>query len=193
MKLIFVRHGEALHNVNEPDSFQVSNPRLTQKGIEQAQSIKKHFYLTKEDIIVVSPTFRTIQTAQIFINDQYCQKFICYSIGPRIYPYRENAKTLPCDTVLSTEELKQYILNENFRILYGEFFNENLSSVNHIPEHIYQGIALSFIKWCKKQDIKRIFIVTHDGTINTFRELVLNKRFTREDMLNEGEFIILEV
>jgi broad specificity phosphatase PhoE len=193
MKLIFLRHGEAQHNINEPESFQVTHPRLTQKGIQQAKNIQKYFHILADDIVVVSPTYRTLETANIFTKGHSCSKFICYAIGPRIYPYRENAKTLPCDEVMTDKELTAFAINDKFEFLYEDFFDKRLVSVNHVPEKLYQSIALSFIKWCQKQNVQRIFIVTHDGTINSFKELVLKQKFTRDDMLNEGEFIILDI
>ncbi|HDR8434967.1 MULTISPECIES: phosphoglycerate mutase family protein [Bacillus cereus group] len=194
MKLIFLRHGEAEHNINEPDSFQIQHPRLTLKGITQVQNFKKNFNnLVKEDIIVASPTYRTLETAELFTKEYACRKYICYAIGPRIYPYRESAKTLPCDVVMKEKELSRFSIANSFGLLYKKCFDENLISVNHVSERHYQDIALSFLDWCRAQERKRIFLVTHDGTINTFKELILNKKFTRDDMLNEGEFVTLDI
>ncbi|SDW39974.1 Broad specificity phosphatase PhoE [Marininema mesophilum] len=193
MKLIFLRHGEAQHNSSEPESFQITHPKLTPKGIQQALNLQKHFRITNNDIVVVSPTYRTLETANIFAREHACSKYLCYAIGPRIYPYREGSTTLPCDKVMSRKELIDYITDDNFKVLIGDFFDNKLDSVNHVSEYLYKNISLNFMEWCRRQKVERIFIVSHDGTINHFKEIIINKKFTRDDMLNEGEYISLEI
>jgi broad specificity phosphatase PhoE len=65
MKLIFMRHGEATHNVKEIISDKsIYDSRLTNHGINQVrQSIKK--LDGKIDTIYVSPLPRTIETANL--------------------------------------------------------------------------------------------------------------------------------
>jgi broad specificity phosphatase PhoE len=55
-----IRHGEALHNVQRGYPF--PDPPLTPLGLEQASAITVGF---KPDLVVASPTRRTIQTALV--------------------------------------------------------------------------------------------------------------------------------
>ncbi|WP_397334335.1 phosphoglycerate mutase family protein [Oceanobacillus sojae] len=65
MELHFIRHGEAEHNMNEPETFQIVNPNLTQKGISQVKELRQIFHLQSSDLLLMSPSIRTIETAII--------------------------------------------------------------------------------------------------------------------------------
>lgn len=192
MKLIFLRHGEGKHNTNEPESFQIIHPGLTKKGIIQAKSLKNKFKFTESDIVICSPTIRTIDTAKIITSGSNCLIKVAYELSPRIFPYRNQATTLPCDEVLNFAELKQRYPDLDILNIGSKEMKESFS-INTIGIEDFKKIALAFINWCKLQKMPRIFLVSHDGTINSFKELILNKTFTREDMLDEGGFIELHV
>lgn len=66
MKIIFIRHGQGEHTLSPPESLQMSDATLTEKGVQQAQQLKQTFPLTNKDIIIISPTRRTIETALIW-------------------------------------------------------------------------------------------------------------------------------
>lgn len=68
MDLIFIRHGQGNHTLNPPVSLHIKDPSLTHKGIEQAKLLRNPLPLSKNDLIVVSPTRRTLQTAFIWSN-----------------------------------------------------------------------------------------------------------------------------
>jgi probable phosphoglycerate mutase len=64
MKIIFVRYGHT--NLNNPKRMQgISDLGLNDKGIEQANDIRKVIENKNIDIIIVSPLKRAIQTAKI--------------------------------------------------------------------------------------------------------------------------------
>ena len=55
MELIFIRHGEGVHTLNIPNSLQISDPILTDEGINQAKLLRTQLPLSKDDILVISP------------------------------------------------------------------------------------------------------------------------------------------
>ncbi|KAL8322339.1 hypothetical protein RB601_001502 [Gaeumannomyces tritici] len=107
-KLIFIRHAQALHNVDK--DYEIPDPDITELGREQSGTLCKHLQETLPrkldiDLIIVSPMRRCIQTAQIGLG---------YLIDPppggRKVPvvahagWQENSAK-PCDTGSSLEAL----------------------------------------------------------------------------------------
>ena len=78
MKLIFVRHGEGEHTKDSPSSLQVPHPPLTDEGRNQAKLLQCNVPLQETDILIASPTIRTLQTATIWSAKVACQN--CPSI-----------------------------------------------------------------------------------------------------------------
>lgn len=62
MKLVFVRHGEGEHTKDLPASLQRLNPSLTDEGRNQAKLLQCNVPLQETDILIASPTLRTLQT-----------------------------------------------------------------------------------------------------------------------------------
>ncbi|WP_246055217.1 hypothetical protein [Pseudalkalibacillus caeni] len=57
-----------------------------------------------------------------------------------------------------------------------------------MPEKEFKLLAINFLEWCKEQDLKRIYIVSHDGTITSYRQLITDKELSREDFPGETEW-----
>jgi len=68
MELIFIRHGQGIHNTNIPDRLNYINPPLTEKGRKQVAELKEIFSFNEDDLFFVSPTIRTIETAKIITS-----------------------------------------------------------------------------------------------------------------------------
>lgn len=79
------------------------DPPLTRVGKAQAKLLQRDISLQEADILIVSPTLRTLQTATIWSAKVACQKLVHPYVSPRIFPYREGAKTLPCDYIVDGE------------------------------------------------------------------------------------------
>ncbi|MGG2095358.1 histidine phosphatase family protein [Bacillus sp. S13(2024)] len=183
MKLIFVRHGEGEHTTNLPDSLRTNHPYLTNKGREQALLLQENLPLRESDVLIASPTVRTIQTAALWSGQVACMKVVHPYISPRIFPYREGARTLPCDKMLDQKNIQQLFP----QFLLAEKHNEELWSngINTISEPEFCTAAYSFIEWCKPLQVSRVMIVSHDGTITAYRQYVMKRVLTREDFLEE--------
>lgn len=76
MKLVFVRHGEGEHTKDLPLSLQAVNPPLTGVGKKQAKLLQCDVPLQEKDILIASPTLRTLQTAAIWSAAVACQKIV---------------------------------------------------------------------------------------------------------------------
>lgn len=60
-----------------------------------------------------------------------------------------------------------------------------------LPENEFIKLAEKFIIWCKKLQRERVYIVSHDGTITSYRQIISGKNLTREDFPKEtGWFVV---
>lgn len=191
MELIFIRHGQGEHTSKLPASLKWSNPSLTGKGREQAEKLRSTLPLTAEDVVVVSPTLRTLQTASIWSEEVDCSKIVHPMAAPRIFPARADAVTSPCDELFDIKTMQ-----EEFPAFH---FAQNLDSslwktgINLLPEYEFNQVAEDFIIFCRSFQRKRIYIITHDGTITSYRQLISGQLLTRQDFLAETESFSLVI
>lgn len=183
MKLVFVRHGEGEHTKDLPSSLQMLNPSLTDEGRDQAGFIQYNVSLQETDILIASPTLRTLQTAAIWSEKVACQKIVHPYASPRIFPYREGAKTLSCDHIVDQGVITN--LFPHFSI--EKSTNKQLwtEGINIISENRFQQIVDEFLLWCCELGAERICIVSHDGTITAYRQYLQKVVLTRSDFLKE--------
>lgn len=183
MKLVFVRHGEGEHTKNLPSSLQLLNPRLTEEGRNQAKLLQRDVPLQETDILIVSPTLRTLQTAAIWSAKVGCQKIVHRYVSPRIFPYREGAKTLPCDRIVDQEMVTK--LFPHFSLEKSANKQLWMEGINIISENSLQQIVDEFVSWCFEVRAERICIASHDGTITAYRQYLQKVVLTRSDFLKE--------
>ncbi|PER24378.1 MULTISPECIES: histidine phosphatase family protein [Bacillus] len=183
MKFVFVRHGEGEHTKSLPSSLQLLNPPLTEEGRNQAKLLQRDVSLQETDILIVSPTLRTLQTATIWSAEVDCQKIVHPYVSPRIFPYREGAKTLPCDRIVDQEMVTK--LFPHFSLEKSANKQLWMEGINIISENSLQQIVDEFVSWCFEVRAERICIVSHDGTITAYRQYLQKVVLTRSDFLKE--------
>ncbi|HDR7792073.1 TPA: histidine phosphatase family protein [Bacillus luti] len=191
MKFVFVRHGEGEHTKYLPSSLQVSHPSLTEEGENQATLLQHAVSLRETDILIASPTLRTLQTATIWSAKVACQKIVHPYVSPRIFPYRDGANTLPCDRIIDQEMIKR---------IFPHFLIEKSTSkplwedgINTISENDFKQVVDEFLLWCYKLGAKKVCIVSHDGTITAYRQHVEKVVLTRADFLKETGIYEIDV
>jgi broad specificity phosphatase PhoE len=185
MELLFIRHGQGEHNLDIPDRLSIKHPALTNKGKEQVQSLHSEIIFHNKDIFIVSPTKRTIETANILTEKlTNTQKYISPVVGPRVFPLSTTSRTANCDITLPMGQIiadyPDFILmQKDNRFLWDE-------GINTIEEERFQQLDNKMITWIKEQNAKRVFIIAHDGTITGYRQLLGEQRLTRKDFLGEA-------
>lgn len=189
--MIFIRHGQGAHTLNLPDSLQLTNPFLTMEGRSQAKKLRSVLPLSSKDVLIVSPTLRTLQTALIWSENLACHKLVHPLIAPRIFPARLAAKTLPCDELLELERLQTEF--PSFVPAINLASSLWSTGINSLAEDEFNLLVEEFIVFCRSLRCKRIYIVTHDGTITSYRQRISGQQLTREDFLQETEWFQLIV
>jgi broad specificity phosphatase PhoE len=187
VELIFIRHGQGEHTLDLPASLQIQDPALTKAGVYQAESLQSQISLTEKDIVVISPVRRTLETADILTKGISCRKIVSPLISPRMFPQNPEWKTLPCDRMLNKKLIKEQF--PSFTIEEG--FSEELwsSGINTMPEQEFNLFAETFLEWCKSQSVEHIYVVSHDGTINSYRQFISGEKLTRTDFLKDAGWI----
>ncbi|MBA2174160.1 histidine phosphatase family protein [Halobacillus locisalis] len=178
MNLVFIRHGEGEHTRSTPESLHIPRPNLTSRGREQAEYLNREWKLNQGDLLVMSPTIRTIETALIWSEGVDCTKVVDSRVGPRMFPVKPEWTTLPCDRRLEPEE----ILSQFPEVKVETWGRE----INQMKDHSFTSIANEFLHWCELQGVKRIFIVTHDGTITAYKQHLTGKSLKRKDLPEEA-------
>ncbi|MDX8363223.1 histidine phosphatase family protein [Cytobacillus sp. IB215316] len=176
MELVFIRHGQGEHTIDLSNSLNTTDPELTNKGRNQAISLRNQFPLSTTDLILISPMSRTLQTVQIWSEGINCRKIVSPFLSPRMFPQNQKWTTLPCDELLTKEKIK-YKFNE-FDIDEEDLSREWWTKgINKLPEQEFEKIADMFLNWCKSTGKKRIYLVSHDGTITSYRQFITGKNY----------------
>ncbi|TQR14773.1 histidine phosphatase family protein [Psychrobacillus vulpis] len=179
MELIFIRHGQGEHTLDIPSSLQIKNPSLTPKGVIQAQLLRNQFPLTNKDIVFISPIRRTLQTAFIWSENIDCSKIVSPLVSPRMFPILPDKNTLPCDKIIDLEIIKEEY--PTFEIDMNVPLDLWADGINVMLESKFLKIAEEFITDCKLLQKEKIYIVSHDGTITSYRQLISGQNLTRKD------------
>lgn len=189
MELIFIRHGQGIHNTNIPDRLNYINPPLTEKGKEQVAALKEIFIFDEDDLFFVSPTIRTIETANIITSALSNQKkYLTPLVGPRMFPMPPNAKSnvFRCDWLYPVEQI-QY-KHSDFTIMDMDDLHLWTHGINITDDDTFADLGSRMVSRIKDQatGTNRAFIIAHDGTITSYRVLLGEKGLTRADFLGEA-------
>lgn len=187
MKLVLIRHGQGEHTLDIPSSLQIEDPSLTTKGVEQAKILINQIPLTNKDIIIISPIRRTLETAFIWSENIDCRKIVSPLVSPRMFPIRPDRGTLPCDKIIDLEIIKNDY--PTFEIDMKAPLNIWSDGINTLPENQFTKLVEEFIANCKQLQKENIYIVSHDGTITSYRQIISEQSLTRSDFLQETGWI----
>ncbi|MDF2961205.1 MAG: histidine phosphatase family protein [Paenibacillus sp.] len=189
MEIVFVRHGHGEHMVRIPDSYNVADPGLTELGKEEAVQLRMTLPLTEEDAVIASPTRRALQTAQLWCAGTNAARFIHPAIGPRQFPNRYDFTTMPCDTTLEPPRLTE---------LFSDFLLPGdvpaylwLQGINTVPDLLFEKWADQFLAWCKRLDKKKVYMVSHDGTIASYMRHIQGGKLNRNVRSRQSGWIPL--
>jgi hypothetical protein len=194
MEIVFIRHGQGIHNTNIPDRLNTEHPRLTERGRAQVASLKSVFSFSLDDVFIASPTIRTIETTNIITSDlTSTNKYVSPLVGPRMFPIPANpeAYAVKCDIHYPLGN----VINEHTDFIILEKDNQELwnTGINTITESTFEALGLKMIHWIKMLSTKRVFIIAHDGTITNYRVLLGEKGLTRSDFLGEAGWYKLDI
>jgi broad specificity phosphatase PhoE len=178
-RIYFVRHAEGIHNLAEREStyeppnliFQTENsgyvyldPKLTKRGEEQCANLKASIRGTSVwgfdkplnlDLVVVSPTTRTLQTAQLSLGSPG---------SPAAPPFvanelcREHISEAMCDSRRSVSELAREFPDVDFSLMED---NEDTMFLKKETTEDVEERGRKFLMWLCGRPEQRIAVVTH--------------------------------
>ncbi|MCR8630112.1 phosphoglycerate mutase family protein [Paenibacillus radicis (ex Xue et al. 2023)] len=194
MEIIFIRHGQGVHNIDIPNRLNTENPRLTERGRDQVASLKSVFSFSEDSVYIASPTIRTIETTNIITSDLLLtKKYVSPLVGPRMFPIPQNpeAYVSKCDINYSLDK----IISEHSDFIVLDKDNQELwnTGINTLTESAFEPLGLGLINWIKTLCTKKVFIIAHDGTITNYRILLGENGLSRSDFLGEAGWYKLEI
>ncbi|MFW0779008.1 histidine phosphatase family protein [Rossellomorea marisflavi] len=187
MEITFIRHGQGEHTLSLPESFQLEDPSLTEAGREQARSLSSVFDVTKDDLVVASPTRRTLQTASLIAGESGCRRVVHPLVSPRMFPQKPGAVTVPCDRMLDLKTIRNEF--PDFEVKFGMDPDMWASGINVMPHDEFSEWADTFLRWIEDQGAHHVYVVSHDGTITAYRERLRRETLSRADFLNDAGWI----
>lgn len=99
-----------------------------------------------------------------------------------MFPQEPNLPSLDCDRIYTRDEIRK--LNEEVTIFDNENFDW-VEGINRISQKQFEIYGIQLLQWCS-QNGKRVFIISHDGTITNYRILLGEQGLTRQDFLGEA-------
>lgn len=180
MEIIFIRHGHGEHLVNYPNQLNMQHPGLTGRGQSQVRELRKRMPVHPEDLVLVSPTKRTIETAQILCED--IKLYATPLVGPRMFPQHPDLPAFGCDEIYSKEVVIQRYPQIEMLESGMEWRTEG---INRMDQGDFETCAKQLLDWCLGQT-KRLIMISHDGTITSYRLLLGEKHLSRSDFLGEA-------
>ncbi|WP_127529448.1 histidine phosphatase family protein [Paenibacillus kobensis] len=180
MEFLFIRHGHGEHLLNYPSQLNTVHPSLTEYGKHQVTLLRRTIHIQADDLVLVSPTRRTIETAAMLTEGM---KFIITPfVGPRMFPQSPELPTLTCDHILTKKEITNQYEDVSIIDFDIDCWTEG---INRIEQDIFEQYANQLLDWIGDR-YKRIVVISHDGTITNYRILLGEEGLTREDFLGEA-------
>ncbi|WP_199623687.1 histidine phosphatase family protein [Paenibacillus alkalitolerans] len=192
LEIYFIRHAQGEHTVDVPGSLEKIHPALTDRGREQAAALRDLLRVTHGDVLVTSPTIRTLETSAILAERAQAPIYVTPLVGPRMFPTADSwGATHMCDYILSAKAVKRkfpqtIVLHEHYRGLTNEGLNRA------VPERFEEAVSRLF-EWIRSRQGERVFIVSHEGTITDYRRRLTGEKLTREDFLGDAGYVRLHL
>ena len=167
--LYFVRHGYALHNFLfwklGKEAYHIRDTQLLQKGIEQAT----HLGLTWEekdkiDLVVCSPSIRTLDTALMIFKDTN-HKIVATDL---ILEYPQGSEE--CNRRKDKTVLQALYPQVDFLDIIYEKLPWNYK---HETKKCLHKRIKTFISWIKNRKEKNICVVSHSSFIGELKDGVI--------------------
>lgn len=183
-QVVLVRHGQGFHNlkVDGHSQLHLKDPRLTALGEEEAslagRELRKRGFVP--DIVLASPLTRAMQTAHIAIRSVLESSDDSEQvIFPRITACtaaRESNNLNPCNHRSLKSELQVAFPEVDWTdieteedVTAGEEANPNLK----IQISNYRKRANLFLSILESNQVARILVFAHEGTIRTIQAAVI--------------------
>jgi broad specificity phosphatase PhoE len=179
--LLFVRHGEGEHMLDLPRSLDMQHPRLTEAGRTQVAALKPIVGVTDVDLVLASPTPRTLETARMLCDGAGPRRYVSPLVGPRMFPQNPKYNPLRCDDLPDPNVLRREF--PEFQLHPDDTTADVWSGINQIPGDRFAQAARELLRWCATIGASRVIITSHDGTIHNYRELLGETNLTRATFL----------
>lgn len=156
----FVRHGEALHNVDEEEGWKTVDTALTELGLQQARALQEHpllLELPTPVTVVVSPLKRALQTALGALEGK--GRFL-------VHRDLQESGRFACNCGRPVPELEAEFPSVDFSLLTPEVWADRRGPRDRVE---LPGRLQSLTRWCAGRSEEVLVLVGHG---QVFRKLL---------------------
>lgn len=155
-EIIFIRHGEGEHNkLNREGRYEeakkIRDPHLTALGTEQARTVGKQLASQSIDLVLVSPMFRTLETAK-YIFEQRQVRFVT---DPDTIEF--------CHTPICIGSESNFLRSIFHRVDFGALSNLWFDDYDHESNAHFEQRVENFKKTLFNLTESSVVVVSHAG------------------------------
>jgi broad specificity phosphatase PhoE len=179
-RIYFIRHAQALHNLDPPSNFHIQDPPLTVTGERQCMRICDSLPPSISlDLLVVSPLRRAIQTLILGLPSHVRNtKILVLPLAQEIGPH-------PSDTGSETSAIKSFFPEEiagkvDISALEADLWYPSKAGPYESTQHAVGLRADAVRKWLYAREEESVVFLTHGGLIR----YILNEGEEGEDFHN---------
>jgi broad specificity phosphatase PhoE len=191
LEIVFIRHAQGQHTLHPPASLDMIHPSLTPLGRKQAADLRNRLEPTTADLVVASPTIRTLQTASILTEHSGIEVFVSPWVGPRMFPLRMEQHTLLCDYIMSVKSVKKQF--PGCTMVHNHYWGLSNEGINRMAPELFESVTDQLLSWAASRRAARILVISHDGTITHYRERLTGETLRREHFLGDAAYMALTV
>jgi broad specificity phosphatase PhoE len=162
----FIRHGQGFHNLGGGD-YNMHDPLLTAFGMEQCAQLAKTFpNLHDVDLVVSSPSKRTIYTALLAFGEAIDKKNLTI-IG---LPELQETSDLPCDIGSDCDKIRREF--KTHRLDLSQVTDDWTSKKGKwapTPEATEERCRVAR-NWLRSRPESNIVVITHGGVLHYLTE-----------------------
>ena len=157
MNIFFVRHAEGIHNIIQENNqnLNIKQPPLSQKGRDQAKQLNKELLKLDIDIVLISPTTRTLQTSIIACNN--------IDVELIAYPAIREVLHNPCDY----RKFKSILQNNFISVDFSLILHNDPLKLYEEDDLIYKRCD-DFYEYLQNLNYKNVVVISHNGFIYRF-------------------------
>jgi len=161
--VLLIRHGEAAHNANWRENGTEVDPRLTERGHRQAETLADHPAVVGCELLVVAPLSRAVQTAAAAFGERPSYRTVLTPL------HSERLGSAACN-----KGSPKSVLVHRFPFIrdwegFGEMTDEWWPRAELDAHEGWRERVRVFIEWLHRQPQRKVIVIGHGAFFSDSR------------------------